>query len=289
MTATATAAVGPTSIAAPQASEIVASAAGKDYVSVDGKVIHALSPVSVTVGHGDFVSLVGRSGCGKSTFLRLAAGLERATFGRITIGGEPIVGPPDRARYVFQNYNESLMPWRTVSDNVRFGLRHAHGPRRASGRKAEDKLIEEHLEEVGLGGTAGLYPGELSGGMQQRVAIARAVAAAPDVLLLDEPFSAVDALSRATLQDLVVRLWRQRGLTVLFVTHDIEEALFLSQRVIVLKEKGGGIAADVAVDIPYPRRQISLREDPRYLELRREVLGLVLGDDLNDDLKERHD
>lgn len=266
--------------AASQDSEIVVGGAGKDYISRDGNIVRGLSPVTITVGHGEFVSLVGRSGCGKSTFLRLVAGLEQISFGSISIGGEPIAGPPDSARYVFQNFNESLLPWRTVGDNVRFGLRHAHGPRRAHGKADEAELIEQHLSEVGLSGTATRYPSELSGGMQQRVAIARALAAAPDVLLLDEPFSAVDALSRSTLQELVLRIWQQRGLTILFVTHDIEEALFLSQRVVVLKEKGAGIEADVAIDIPYPREQLSFREDPRYLKLRRAVLGLVLGSDL---------
>lgn len=262
-----------------QTSDIVISGAGKDYLARDGKIVRGLAPVSTTIEHGEFVSLVGRSGCGKSTFLRLVAGLERSTSGDISIGDEPIAGPPDSARYVFQSYGESLLPWRTVGDNIRFGLRHAHGPRRASNRKQEDALIEAHLDEVGLAGTASRLPGELSGGMQQRVAIARALASAPDVLLLDEPFSAVDALSRANLQDLVLRIWRQRGLTILFVTHDIEEALFLSQRVIVLRAKGAGIEADIEVDIPYPRDQIAFREDQRYLRLRRGVLGLVLGDE----------
>jgi NitT/TauT family transport system ATP-binding protein len=256
---------------------IVVKGAAKDYVSLNGHVVHALRPVSLTVERGSFVSIVGRSGCGKSTFLRMVAGLERASLGSITIGGELVDGPPDRARYVFQNYNESLLPWRTVEENVRFGLRHNHGPRRATNRREEKELVDAHLAEVGLTGTSNRYPGELSGGMQQRVAIARALAASPEVLLLDEPFSAVDALSRSNLQDLVLRIWHERGLTILFVTHDIEEALFLSQRVVVLKESGGGVDRAFTVDIPYPRSQVEFRENPRYLHLRRQVLGLVLG------------
>ncbi|MBM9469594.1 ABC transporter ATP-binding protein [Nakamurella leprariae] len=255
---------------------IVVDSVGKDYVALDGHVVHGLQPVSLSIEKGAFVSVVGRSGCGKSTFLRLVAGLEDLTTGSITIGAERVSGPPDSVRYVFQNYGESLLPWRTVGDNVRFGLRHGHGPRRAHGRTAEDQLIEQHLAEVGLHGTFSRYPGELSGGMQQRVAIARALAASPDVLLLDEPFSAVDALSRGTLQELILRIWQERGLTVLFVTHDIEEALFLSQRVIVLRPQGAGVQRDAAVDIPYPRDQVDFREDERYLALRRDVLGLVL-------------
>ncbi|MFF0572493.1 ABC transporter ATP-binding protein [Streptosporangium saharense] len=256
---------------------ITVEGAGKDYLALDGNVVRGLSPVDLTIERGAFVSLVGRSGCGKSTFLRLVAGLEKPTSGTIRIGTERVDGPPDSARYVFQNYNESLLPWRTVGDNIRFGLRHGHGAARASSKAQENELIQEHLEEVGLGGTFNRYPGELSGGMQQRVAIARALAALPELLLLDEPFSAVDALSRSTLQDLILRIWQEHGLTVLFVTHDIEEALYLSQRVIVLREKGGGVERDVTVDIPYPRRQVDFREDPRYLRLRREVLSLVLG------------
>ncbi|MEU7691803.1 ABC transporter ATP-binding protein [Microbispora hainanensis] len=255
---------------------ITIDGAGKDYLALDGNVVRGLSPVSLTIERGAFVSVVGRSGCGKSTLLRLVAGLEKPTSGTIRVGAERVDGPPDSARYVFQNYNESLLPWRTVGDNVRFGLRHGHGASRVS-KAQEDELIREHLEEVGLGGTFNRYPSELSGGMQQRVAIARALAARPELLLLDEPFSAVDALSRGTLQDLVLRIWKEHGLTVLFVTHDIEEALYLSQRVIVLREKGGGIERDVTVDIPYPRTQVDFREDPRYLRLRREVLSLVVG------------
>ena len=249
--------------------------AGKDYASLDGQVVHGLRPVSITIPDGAFVSIVGRSGCGKSTFLRLVAGLERNSFGSIHIGDELVTGPPNNARYVFQNYNESLLPWKSVGDNVRFGLR--HGTRKIKSTVEQNQIIESYLEEVGLGGTANRYPGELSGGMQQRLAIARALAAAPKVLLLDEPFSAVDALSRTTLQDLVLRIWQEHRLTVLFVTHDIEEALFLSQRVIVLGEAGAGIQRDVSVDIDYPRKQVDFREDSRYLHLRREVLSLVLG------------
>ncbi|GAA2616871.1 hypothetical protein GCM10010399_54740 [Dactylosporangium fulvum] len=257
--------------------DIVLAGAGKDYVALDGNVVRALRPVSLTIDRGSFVSLVGRSGCGKSTFLRLVAGLEAVSSGSIHIGADRVDGPPDSARYVFQNYNESLLQWRTVGDNVRFGLRHRHGPRRAHSRAEENEIINGYLAEVGLAGQFSRYPGELSGGMQQRVAIARALAASPQVLLLDEPFSAVDALSRSNLQDLLLRIWQQHDLTVLFVTHDIEEALFLSQRVIVLHEAGAGIARDATVDIPYPRTQVDVREDPRYLRLRREVLGLVLG------------
>jgi len=246
---------------------------------MDGRVVRGLTPVALTIDAGSFVSIVGRSGCGKSTLLRLVAGLETPTSGQIHIGESRVNGPPDSARYVFQNYNESLLPWRTVGENVRFGIRHSHGETKAANRQEENRHIEQCLGEVGLFGIVERYPSELSGGMQQRVAIARALAARPDVLLLDEPFSAVDALSRSALQDLVLRIWGEHGLTVLFVTHDIEEALFLSQRVIVLREGGGGVDRDITVEIPYPRNQVAFREDARYLQTRREVLALVLGSD----------
>jgi NitT/TauT family transport system ATP-binding protein len=259
---------------------IDADGVGKDYVTVDGQVVRGLQPTSISIEEGSFVSVVGRSGCGKSTFLRLVAGLETPTFGTIHIGGQRVNGPPDSARYVFQNYNESLLPWRSVGDNVRFGLRHSHRSHSAKSRSEQNTVIEGYLAELGLTGTFERFPSELSGGMQQRVAIARALAAGPDVLLLDEPFSAVDALSRTTLQDLVLRVWLEHGLTILFVTHDIEEALFLSQRVILLREGGRGVERDFTVNIPYPRNQVEFREDRRYLELRREVLGLVLGSEV---------
>jgi NitT/TauT family transport system ATP-binding protein len=260
----------------PEPAGVVLDGAAKSYAAVDGSIVRALAPVSLNIAQGAFVSVVGRSGCGKSTLLKLVAGLEGLTSGTIHIGSELVTAPPDSVRYVFQNFNESLLPWRTVGENVRFGLRHAHGPRQANRRKREDQLIEGLLDEVGLAGTFRKFPGELSGGMQQRVAIARALAASPQVLLLDEPFSAVDALSRATLQELVLRIWQEHRLTILFVTHDIEEALFLSQRVVVLRPQGGGIGRDVTVDIGYPRKQVEFREDERYLARRREVYELIV-------------
>lgn len=250
---------------------------GKQYLSVSGETVRGLSPLSLEITPESFVSIVGRSGCGKSTLLRLVAGLEAATVGRVRIDDEAVSGPPSAVRYVFQNYGESLLPWRTVGDNVRFGLRHAYRPYGRLSKAEERELVEDYLAEVGLSGTADRYASELSGGMQQRVAIARAIAARPSVLLLDEPFSAVDALSRATLQDLVARLWKEHRLTILFVTHDIDEALYLSDRVVVLKAAGGGLEEDVVVRVPRPRDQVVSREHGEYLRLRREVLQLVLG------------
>lgn len=253
---------------------------GKEYVTVDDERIIGIEPVSLEIAEGSFVSLVGRSGCGKSTLLRLIAGLEGTTWGDLRIGGTPVSEPPSQLRYVFQAYGESLMPWKTVAQNIVFGFKHSH-------RLSEDErdkrkwraLAIEKLAEVGLADKADRYPAELSGGQQQRVAIARALAAGPDVLLLDEPFSAVDALSRATLQDLLLEMWRRHGLTIVFVTHDIDEAVYLSDEVYVLAPGGKGIRDHVSVDLPRPRHQITTPIHPRFTELRTRLLEEVLGDD----------
>ena len=250
---------------------------GKRYLTTSGETVTGLMPVSLSVEQGSFVSMVGRSGCGKSTLLRLVAGLEQPSSGAVEIDGTPVTAPPDSVRYVFQNYAESLLPWKTVRENIRFGLRHAYA---LEGREADprqwDAVIEEKLAEVGLHGISGRYPAELSGGMQQRVAIARALASRPRILLLDEPFSAVDALSRAKLQDLLLHVWRSHGLTILFVTHDIDEALYLSDRVVVLAPQGRGVEEDAPVALSRPRHQIETRAQADYLSLRGEILHRVL-------------
>ncbi|RWX81641.1 ABC transporter ATP-binding protein [Neorhizobium lilium] len=253
---------------------IAVSAVSKTYRSARGDDVTGLKPVTLSIAEGAFVSVVGRSGCGKSTLLRLLAGLETPSSGGASIGNEKIVRPPASVRYLFQNYSESLLPWKTVGGNIRFGLRHCHG---APPRDVDiSSLVEKKLEEVGLSGITERYPAELSGGMQQRVAIARALAANPKVLLLDEPFSAVDALSRANLQDLLLKVWEAHRLTIVFVTHDIDEALYLSDRVVILAPNGGGIQLDVDVDLARPRNQIETRSEPAFLEMRRELLGRVL-------------
>lgn len=257
--------------------EIRLVGAGKSYLTADGRTVRGLAPIDLVIEPGTFVAIIGRSGCGKSTLLRLAAGLERSTAGVVLIDRSTITSPPASVRYVFQNFGDSLLPWKTVLDNVRFGVRHAFAGTRAAGRDAQRELATSALAEVGLTGIGDRYPSELSGGMQQRVAIARALASQPRILLMDEPFSAVDALSRAKLQDLVLNLWQEHALTVVFVTHDVEEALYLADRVVVLGAEGAGILADITVDLPRPRTQIETRENPRFLELRRAALDLVLG------------
>jgi NitT/TauT family transport system ATP-binding protein len=248
------------------------SAVSKRYRSARGEDVTGLSPVSLSIAAGGFVSIVGRSGCGKSTLLRLVAGLEVPTAGSVVVQGRPVSQPPASVRYLFQNYGESLLPWRTVGGNIKFGLRHAYHGSASTGRA----VIDEKLAEVGLAGTADRYPFELSGGMQQRVAIARALASEPKILLLDEPFSAVDALSRANLQDILLRVWRSHALTIVFVTHDIDEALYLSDRVVVLEPDGGGVQNDLDVALPRPRHQIETRRDPAFLEMRSDILKRVL-------------
>lgn len=253
---------------------------GKEYVTVDDEHVTGLRPVSLTIEEGSFVSLVGRSGCGKSTLLRLIAGLEDPTWGDLRIGGRRVVEPPSQLRYVFQAYGDSLLPWKTVGQNIEFGLKHSHklGPHERDKRRWRE-IADERLAEVGLEGKSMRYPAELSGGQQQRVAIARALASRPDILLLDEPFSAVDALSRATLQNLLLEIWKTYGLTVVFVTHDIDEALFLSDEVYVLSPGGQGIQDHVVVDLPRPRDHITTPLDPRFTDLRTRLLEEVLAND----------
>jgi len=231
----------------------------------------ALRDVSLTVRAGEFVSLVGRSGSGKSTLLRLIAGLLPVTEGRVLVDGRIVDGPPASARYVFQDYGESLFPWLSARDNVAFGARSAGDDRRTALQAAD-----YFLDLVGLQAASARYPWELSGGMQQRLAIARALASRPRLILMDEPFGAVDALSRAKLQDLILSLWAELDLTVILVTHDIDEAVYLSDRVVVLEAAGQGLETEARIDLPRPRDQLASREDLRFPRYRRDLLEKVL-------------
>jgi NitT/TauT family transport system ATP-binding protein len=244
----------------------------KTYAGRAGDVT-GLSPVSLSIAPGGLVAVVGRSGCGKTTLLRLLAGLLAPSGGFVEIDGQQVNGPPLETRYVFQDFAQSLLPWQTVAQNVGFGLRHAY---LRDATTSDAASVGEILEEIGLADAAERYPWELSGGMQQRVAIARALCSRPRILLMDEPFSAVDALSRANLQDLLLRLWSRLGITIVLVTHDIEEAVYLADRVLVLAPGGAGIAADETIALPRPRHQVETRESPEYLEHRRRLLRLVL-------------
>jgi NitT/TauT family transport system ATP-binding protein len=224
----------------------------------------AFKDVGFSIAQGEFVALIGPSGCGKSTLLHIMAGLSQPSGGTVRLAGEPVEKPRPEMMYVFQQYSKSIFPWKTVLDNVLLGVKY----RSKASREALKKVCLDHLELVGLGRYPGYFPYQLSGGMQQRVAIARALARRPQILLMDEPFSALDAMMRVELQDLLLKLWSELKLTVLFVTHDLDEALYLAQRVIMLSASPATVAEDVRVPLAYPRRQIETRSDPVYLQLR---------------------
>jgi NitT/TauT family transport system ATP-binding protein len=224
----------------------------------------AFKDITFSVGQGEFVALIGPSGCGKSTLLHIMAGLSEPSAGTVRLKGERIGGPRPEMMFVFQQYTKSIFPWKTVLENVLLGVKYqSNAP-----RKALEKMCLEHLDLVGLSRYPHYYPYQLSGGMQQRVAIARALARRPKILLMDEPFSALDAMMRVELQDLLLELWSKLQLTILFVTHDLDEALYLAQRVIMLSASPATIAEMVDVPLSYPRRQIETRSEPAYLELR---------------------
>ncbi len=216
----------------------------------------------------EFLVVIGPSGCGKTTLLRIVAGLLTPTAGRILHRGVPISGVPSWLAVVFQEYNRSLFPWLSVERNVRFPL--SKLPRAESGRKTMEALDLVGLREFGRH-----YPWQLSGGMQQRVAIARAVAASPQLLLMDEPFASVDAQTRIQLEDMILDLWRRLELSVFFVTHDIDEAIFLADRVLVLSSRPSSLMGELIVDLPRPRDQLATKSDSRFLELRAKAYSMI--------------
>jgi NitT/TauT family transport system ATP-binding protein len=232
----------------------------------------ALGDISLTVGEGELVSIVGPSGCGKSTLLRCVAGLIRPTGGSVVLHGAPVDAVPDGLAVVFQDYSRSLFPWLSVRDNVALPLRRTQ-PSRAQRRAT----ALDALGTVGLTGTAQKYPWQLSGGMQQRVAIARALACGPVLLLMDEPFGSVDAQTREDLEDLILAVRRDRQMTILMVTHDIDESVYVGDRVIVLTPGPARVRAELRIDLPAPRDQIATKELPAFVRLRTEVSRLVRG------------
>jgi NitT/TauT family transport system ATP-binding protein len=244
------------------------------WVRVSRRGPAALADVTFDVAEGELLTIVGPSGCGKTTLLRLLCGLLPPTEGTVVLDGRAVVHPPKEVAIVFQDYSRSLFPWLSVIRNVMFPLRRA-GLSKA--RKIE--RAEEVLREIGLHGAAQKCPWELSGGMQQRVAIARALVSRPELLLMDEPFASVDALTRADLQDVVLRVhteFEHRRVTIVHVTHDIDEAVYLADRVLVLSPSPGRVVGSIAVGLPRPRTQTSTRSSPRFLTVRNQIHEVIV-------------
>jgi NitT/TauT family transport system ATP-binding protein len=228
--------------------------------------VEALRDLTFHIDRGELVCLVGPSGCGKTTLLKCMAGLLNPTSGEVRLDGRRIDNSPPGIAVVFQEYSRSLFAWMNVRDNVALPLR-----RKKLGKVRKREIVDRALEAVGLGDVHQAYPWQLSGGMQQRVAIARAVAFEPKVLLMDEPFAAVDAQTRAELEDLIRGLWRELGVTVMFVTHDIDEAVYLGQRVIILSASPTVVQQELTIDLPDERDQLHTRSSSRFASLRAHV------------------
>ncbi len=239
------------------------SGVSRIFTAMDGSEVQALNATSLSIRAGEFVSLVGPSGCGKSTLLRLLAGLDTPTSGELFAGDDLILGPDASRGLVFQDPN--LFPWLTVRRNIETGLA-ARGVRKQRGHD-----VDEFMRLVGLQQFANAYPHQLSGGMAQRVALARALVNHPRVLLLDEPLGALDAFTRMRMQDEVLRLWKARGTTMLLVTHDIDEAIYMSDRIVIMTPRPGRVERVITVDLPRPR----LRNGEEFLALRGKILEML--------------
>jgi NitT/TauT family transport system ATP-binding protein len=242
---------------------------GKTYGAAE-KATVALQDVSFSITQGEFLCVVGPSGCGKTTLLKCVCGLLRPSAGEILLRGRRVIEPPEEMALVFQEYGRSLMPWASVRNNVLLPLRH----KKLTGEERR-ALVEEALAAVGLTRFIDHYPWQLSGGMQQRVAIARALAYQPSILLMDEPFASVDAQTRADLEDLVLRVREQYGITILFVTHDIDESVYLSDRIVVLTHAPTVVKEVLPVELPSPRDQIATKELAEFTQLRAHVYRLI--------------
>jgi NitT/TauT family transport system ATP-binding protein len=237
-------------------------------LQLQGRMI--LENISLDVPRGRFVCLVGPSGCGKTTLLRIMAGLVQPSSGQRLFDGGPLIGPRRDIAVVFQDYSKALLPWRTAAGNISLALEDI-----GIAPAAREKRIRELLDVVRLGAHADKYPGQMSGGMQQRLQIARCLAQNPIALLMDEPFGALDAMTRQNLQDEVLRIAADTGATVVFVTHDLEEAIYLGDEVVALHANPGRIHTGFDISLPRPRNQLSTREHPEFLRLRRELFDLT--------------
>ena len=250
---------------------------GKTY-GTGPKATRAIADVSFSVADREFVCVVGPSGCGKTTLLKCVGGLLRPTHGEVLLRGKRVTGPPEAMALVFQEYGRSLMPWSSVRINVLLPLRH-----KRLGRRERRRLVEEALDAVGLTRFIDHYPWQLSGGMQQRVAIARALAYQPSILLMDEPFASVDAQTRGDLEDLVLKVREEFAVTIVFVTHDIDESVYLSDRVVVLTHAPTEVKEVIEVDLPFPRDQIATKELPEFAQLRAHVYRLIKREQVEQD------
>jgi NitT/TauT family transport system ATP-binding protein len=244
-------------------------ALGKTY-GTGPRATHAVGRVSFDVEEREFVCVVGPSGCGKTTLLKAIGGLLAPTRGEVLLNGRRVTEPPPEMALVFQEYGRSLMPWTSVRNNVLLPLRH-----KRLERDERRRLVEAAVEAVGLTRVLDHYPWQLSGGMQQRVAIARALAYQPAILLMDEPFASVDAQTRGDLEDLILRVRDEFGITIVFVTHDIDESVYLADRVVVLTHSPTEVKEIVSVPLPQPRDQIATKELPEFVELRAHVQRLI--------------
>jgi NitT/TauT family transport system ATP-binding protein len=242
---------------------------GKTY-GTGSMQTEAIRSVSLSMEAGEFVCVVGPSGCGKTTLLKCISGLLRPSRGEVVLDGKRVTGPPEEMALVFQEYNRSLMPWATVRNNVLLPLRH----KKLTGAE-RTRLVEESLAAVGLSRFIDHYPWQLSGGMQQRVAIARALAYQPSILLMDEPFASVDAQTRGDLEDLVLQVRKDYGITILFVTHDIDESVYLSDRIVVLTHAPTEVKEIVSVGLPRERDQIETKELQEFARLRAHIYRLI--------------
>ncbi len=239
----------------------------KEFTPRRGERITAIRDFTMQIFENEFVSLLGPSGCGKSTMLAIAAGLEAPSQGQIFINNDPVSEPGVDRGMVFQSY--TLYPWLNVSENIRFALK-----KRSFSLEEQNRLVLQYIELVGLQGFEKAYPAQLSGGMRQRVAIARALVYKPEVLLMDEPFGALDAQTRMQMQELLLKVWENNRTTVLFVTHDVDEAILLSDRVLVMTPRPGALKNEIFIDIPRPRRA-EVENTARFIELRRTLMGLI--------------
>jgi NitT/TauT family transport system ATP-binding protein len=230
----------------------------------------AVRSISAEVSAKKISVIVGPSGCGKSTLLRIISGLDAPTSGQVQFEGIPVTGVPDGLAMVFQDYSRSLFPWMRVNKNVAFPIKHLPAKERA-------ERVRFAIEEVGLSGKENLYPWQMSGGMQQRVAIARALASHPKLLLMDEPYASVDAQTRADLEDLLMRIQAELGITVLVVTHDIDESVYLADRIFVLSAPPSVVTEVIDVDLPRPRDHVTTKTDRRFVEIRGHVTRLLRG------------